>query len=285
MKPEEFEQAVLAGEITDFEPYFEGKNNIKKDLQNQPYRLILLKHGIDAERILELDGIFAIVTCIQEGMFPERYKEWKDMDKEWILETFAENGYYLDELIESEYDDVREIVIENHPDFCIERLNQGKIYQIVHDYIINEAKPNIALFKAYIDTLKSNNNDIGLITKYRAITEVPATIEKTMSDVQLFEADSPFWATDLTVAQIHDVLEAKDIPFKVIEKYFETKDDDDDDTELELKYQAMKMTPTTIEKTMTSMQLFEAKNPLWALNLTGNQINHILNGATGYLKL
>lgn len=130
------------------------------------------------------------------------------MNQEWILETFAENGYYLDELIESEYDDVKKAVIENHPEFCIERLNQGKIYQIVHDYIINEAKPNIALFKAYIDTLKSNNNDIGLITKYRAITEVPATIEKTMSDVQLFEADSPFWATDLTVAQIHDVLEA-----------------------------------------------------------------------------
>ena len=30
-----------------------------------------------------------------------------------------------------------------------------------------------------------------------------------MSDVQLFEADSPFWATDLTVRQINDVLEAR----------------------------------------------------------------------------
>lgn len=208
MTAEEFERQVIAGEITDFEPYLTETSSIKEDLRNKAYRLILLAHGIEIERILELDGAFAISTCIREGWFPERYDEWKDRNEEWILETFAENGYYLDELIESEYDDVREIVIENHPDFCIERLNQGKIYQIVHDYIINEAKPNIALFKAYIDTLKSNNNDIGLITKYRAITEVPATIEKTMSDVQLFEADSPFWATDLTVAQIHDVLEA-----------------------------------------------------------------------------
>lgn len=85
---------------------------------------------------------------------------------------------------------------------------------------------------------------------------------------------------------VYDALmEAENIPFKVIEKYFETKDDDDDDTELELKYQAMQIEPTTIEKTMTPMQLFEAHNPLWALNLTGNQINHVLNGATGYLKL
>lgn len=208
MTPEEFEQAVLADEITDFESYLQEPNNIKEKLRNQPYRLILLKQGIETERILELDDIFAIVTCIQEGLFPEQYDKWKNMNKEWILETFAENGYYLDELIESEYDDVRKAVIENHPEFCIERLNQGKIYQIVHDYIKNEAKPNVALFKAYIEALKSNNNDIGIMTKYRAMTEVPATIEKTMSEVQLFESNSPFWATDLTIAQIHDVLEA-----------------------------------------------------------------------------
>lgn len=208
MTPEEFEQAVLADEITDFEPYLQETNNIKEKLRNEPYRLILLKHGIKIERILELDRTLAIGVCIQEGLLPERYDEWKAMNQEWIMETFAENGYYLDELIMSEYDDVQKAVIENNPEFCIERLNQGKIYQIVHDYIQNEAKPNVALFKAYIEALKSNNNDIGIMTKYRAMTEVPATIDKTMSDVQLFEADSPLWATDLTVAQIHDVLEA-----------------------------------------------------------------------------
>lgn len=208
MTAEEFERQVVAGEITDFEAYFEEKNNIKKNLQNQPYRLILLKHGIETERILELDGIFAIVTCIQEGLFPEQYDKWKDTNKEWILETFAENGYYLDELIESEYDDVRKIVIENNPDFCIKQLNQGKIYQIIHDYIKNKDKPNLKLFKAYIDALTSNSNDMGLMTKYRALTNVPSTIEKTMSDAQLFESGSPLWATDLTVQQIRDVLDA-----------------------------------------------------------------------------
>lgn len=208
MTPEEFEHKVLAGEITDFEPYLKYTNSVREDLRNKAYRLVLLKHGIETERILELDSIFAIVTCIQEGLFPEQYEEWKNTNKEWILETFAENGYYLDELIVSKYDDVRKAVIENNPEFCIARLNHGKIYQIVHDYIKNKAKPNVALFKAYIEALKSNNNDIGIMTKYRAMTETPSTIEKTMSEVQLFESNSPFWATDLTIAQIHDVLEA-----------------------------------------------------------------------------
>lgn len=87
---------------------------------------------------------------------------------------------------------------------------------------------------------------------------------------------------------VYDALmELKDIPFKVIEKYFETVNEygPEDNTELELKYKAMQIKPTVIEKTMTPMQLFTAQNPLWALNLTGNQITHVLNGATGYLKL
>lgn len=208
MTAEEFEHQVVAGQITNFEPYLTETSSIKEDLRNKAYRLILLAHGIEIERILELDGAFAISTCIREDWFPERYDEWKDRNEEWILETFAKEGYYLDELIESEYDDVREIVIENHPEFGIERLNRGKDYQIIYDYIKNEVKPNLKLFKAYIGALKSNSNDMGLMTKYRALTEVPSTIEKTMSDAQLFESGSPLWATDLTVQQINDVLDA-----------------------------------------------------------------------------
>lgn len=86
---------------------------------------------------------------------------------------------------------------------------------------------------------------------------------------------------------VYDALmDAKDIPFKVIEKYFETVNEytPEDNTELELKYKAMRITPTVIEKIMTPMQLFEAQNPLWALNLTGNQIKPVLSGAIGGLK-
>ena len=87
---------------------------------------------------------------------------------------------------------------------------------------------------------------------------------------------------------VYDALmKTKDIPLKVIEKYFETdnKYGHEDNTELELKYQAMQITPTVIEKTMTPMQLFVAQNPLWARNLTGNQIKQVINSATGILEL
>lgn len=93
--------------------------------------------------------------------------------------------------------------------------------------------------------------------------------------------------TDYRHLVYYALMEAKDIPLKVIEKYFETVNEyvPEDNTELELKYQAMQMTPTTIEKTMTPIQLFTTQNSLWALNLTGKQIKRIINSAAGILEL
>lgn len=93
--------------------------------------------------------------------------------------------------------------------------------------------------------------------------------------------------TDYRYLVYDALMEAKDIPLKVIEKYFETVNEyvPEDNTELELKYQAMQMTPTTIEKTMTPIQLFTTRNPLWALTLTGNQIKQVINSAAGLLEL
>ncbi len=71
------------------------------------------------------------------------------MNQEWIMETFAENGCYLDELIESEYDDVRSRH-QKSSDFCIKQLNQGKIYQFVLTTTFkNEAKQTLPFRSLY----------------------------------------------------------------------------------------------------------------------------------------
>lgn len=81
------------------------------------------------------------------------------------------------------------------------------------------------------------------------------------------------------------LMETKNIPLKVLDKYFEIKNDDNDDSPLRLKYQAMQITPTTIEKTMTPIQLFITRNPLWTLDLTGYQIKQVINSGAGILEL
>ena len=107
-----------------------------------------------------------------------------------------------------EFKQAQKTIIENHPNLCIELLKRNDCYQLISDYIKDTVKPNINVFKAFLNYPLTDRNNIGLMTKYRAMTEAPSTIEKTMSEVQLFESNSPFWATDLTIAQIHDVLEA-----------------------------------------------------------------------------
>ena len=88
------------------------------------------------------------------------------------------------------------------------------------------------------------------------------------------------------LVKIHKALmETKNIPLKVLDKYFEIKNDDNDDSPLRLKYQAMQITPTTIEKTMTPIQLFITRNPLWTLDLTGYQIKQVINSGAGILEL
>lgn len=46
---------------------------------------------------------------------------------------------------------------------------------------------------------------------------------------------------------------------------------------LKLKYQAMITEPTTIEKTMTHYQLYQANNPLWAVELSALGIESFLD--------
>lgn len=68
-------------------------------------------------------------------------------------------------------------------------------------------------------------------------------------------------------------------PIAVLKRYFETKDDNDDDTALALKLKAMTYIPNTIEKTMSPVQLYISKNPLWALSLNDYHIKQVINAA------
>ena len=45
---------------------------------------------------------------------------------------------------------------------------------------------------------------------------------------------------------------------------------------LKLKYEALTIVPTTIEKTMTPAQLYASDSPLWAYNYTEEELRNIL---------
>lgn len=70
MDLKEFERQVLAGEITDFEPYFENGS------LNYHLRYVLAKNGIEVDRIIEMDGPGTILGFIKDKVHVDRYEEW-----------------------------------------------------------------------------------------------------------------------------------------------------------------------------------------------------------------
>lgn len=160
---------------------------------------------------------------IKENQDPSIYKEALKHGNQIIRAELANKGYFLDELINDFYLYVRIAVIKRDHSYVKYRKKQGLIvdeWNALYDTLKSVANPDPEVVQMLLDApfkkVFSKPEDEQYHYKYmdalrlklKAISKEPNPIEKTMSDVQLFEADSPLWATDLTVAQIHDVLEA-----------------------------------------------------------------------------
>lgn len=64
---------------------------------------------------------------------------------------------------------------------------------------INDLERLVNFHKAPIGT-KDELQALNL--KYRSMTHVPTTIEKTMTPAQLYEADCPLWCSDYSIEQL-----------------------------------------------------------------------------------
>lgn len=76
-----------------------------------------------------------------------------------------------------------------------------------------DTRPDIKILKQILEDKNSHifyteRNLKTIRLKYQAMTEVPSIIEKTMSEVQLWQSNSPFWTNGLSGNEIVDVLSA-----------------------------------------------------------------------------
>lgn len=70
----------------------------------------------------------------------------------------------------------------------------------------SQTHPDIADLKRLVDFHKAPVGTKGemqaLDLKYRAMTHVPTTIEKTMTPAQLYDADCPLWCAEYSIEQL-----------------------------------------------------------------------------------
>lgn len=206
----EFERQVLAGEITDFRPYFTKPY----DKEQMEQRYILAKNGVGTDRVSEMDGYNTIVEIIDEGLLPERYDEWKHHPRAGVRRALVDNDYFWDYFINDEDPYIRQSIIEQDLRLGLQRLDNDEDRDVIRHVLEKQSNDELDLdiLKAYLEAVKEyGDTNIAFVypnlkLKYDALTMVPTTIEKTMTPAQLYASDSPLWARDYTAEQIRRIL-------------------------------------------------------------------------------
>lgn len=206
----EFEHQVLAGEITDFEPYFTEQYNHDQ----MEYRYILAKNGIETDRVEKMDGYNTIVDIINDGLLPEHYEEWKHHPRAGVRQVLVDNGYFYDYFINDEEPYIRQQIIETNLRLGLTRLDNDTDRSVVRRVLEKQTNDEIELsvLKAYLEAEKEHGDmeDTfryqALQLKYDALTTVPTTIEKTMTPAQLYASNNPLWAYNYTAETIRRIL-------------------------------------------------------------------------------
>lgn len=179
-KLEEFTQKVKAGDITDFEPWFE---------EPDPDTLQTLKQ-----------------ICIRHGVYQDAYTDWAlDGSDSWIQQTLASRGYCLDILIYAEGAYVREVVLKKDIRRALEPNVMEANLGIIRTLLMAETDPDRDVLDTFIQVVNEYKDVYdceALYQKHAAYKIVPTTIEKTMTPLQLFKADNLLWTLPYSGDQV-----------------------------------------------------------------------------------
>lgn len=97
---------------------------------------------------------------------------------------------------------------EQHWSDVFERTAVG--YATAYDQLSEQVNPNLHTLRAYFKAYHNYNgfDERGLEAKLEALEHEPTALEKTMTEAQLYKANSPLWAKDLTASQARAIIEA-----------------------------------------------------------------------------
>lgn len=83
-------------------------------------------------------------------------------------------------------------------------------YATAYDQLSEQVTLNLDTLLAYFKAYHNYNgfDERGLEAKLEALQHEPTALEKTMTEAQLYKANSPLWAKDLTASQARAIIEA-----------------------------------------------------------------------------
>lgn len=219
MNIEEFINQLDAGQITDFSPFLEKT-------YSEHFRAQMVKRGIMVREALEYNEELPIIEAIRAGLMEERYEQWSTHNARRVRKELAKRGYFPEVFTHDEDPYVRSAVFFAHPHLAEELLSDALTYLRTWETIKFSRQISAEAFKAFLDTPIHPNVDNVYLSyvrrKYEAMTATPTPLEATMSFKQLFLANNPRWAKDLTVSeQIRIARRIRDYGREHIEEHLE----------------------------------------------------------------
>ena len=153
-----------------------------------------------------------IVNAINNGEHKERYEEWTRHDDVGVRHTLARQGYFPEIFVKDPDSVIRVAILKEHPEYAKHFLGEEEYYIEVNLALETVTYPDIKVLEQHLEDLDTFDPDYpreDMETKLAALIYEPTPLEKTMTPIQLYKANSPLWAYHLTPDDISYILEAQ----------------------------------------------------------------------------
>lgn len=178
---------------------------------NKRERMQMASKGENIEALVALNEPEVIAEFIKNGYAKNHYEEWKTHEHGTVRYALACTGLFPETFINDKNPSVREATVRHHPEYCGQLLKRNKKRHWEFVCALINTRTDLKYVKEFLDAKvpKAVNKDKlrAIRLHYATKTTKPTMIEKTMTSLQLFQANSSFWATGLTIRHILGILE------------------------------------------------------------------------------
>lgn len=176
---------------------------------NKRQRILMASKGENIEALITKNEPEVIAKLIDYQYAKEHYEEWKSHEHGDVRYALACLGLFPKTFINDKNPKVREAVVRHHPEYFGQLLARNKKRHWEFVCAIINTKTDTKYIKEFLDAKVPkavDKNKLRAIRLYYATkTTEPSMIEKTMSPVQLFQINSPFWVVGLTITHIQNI--------------------------------------------------------------------------------
>ena len=203
-----FEERLLAGEITYFDPYLDMHRPTSGKFGSRAYTVA--QHGFAMDEIIRMRKTSRYMMAevlmeelIKYGHAKEHYEDWAVHESKNIQRELAKNGYCLDTLLRVGEGDIQWAIAKYNPEHTLNYI-KTKLDDSKHadglELVMDQINPDPKALEYLLEhEAHSTRHELAILEgKLYCGTHEPTPLEKTMTDYELYQSGSVWWMRDLT---------------------------------------------------------------------------------------